>query len=180
MGLDIRFNPAQLELVMQQVGERALKHMSEHMRKTAIRVRDLARSYAPRDTGLLEDSIDYAVTATGINRRNVFVVYIDVDAVRRRGVGTLSEYAWLMEENLHPYGRGLVNGRELYLGKGSKAKRAGGKKVGGKFLARAVKEGMKDVSAMEREAGAKVRSMLNGGERFVPMTNNRPNYSDED
>jgi hypothetical protein len=179
MGLDIKFNPRQLELVMQQVGERAVKHMSDHMRDTAIRIRDLARDYAPVKTGLLEENIDYAVSATGINRRNVFVVYVDIDAVRKRGEGTLADYAWLMEENLHPYGRGLVNGRELYLGPGSRKKRAGGKKVGGKFLARAIKDGMKDISTMEREAGAQVRRMLSGG-RMVPMRNSRPDYGDGD
>lgn len=181
MGLDIKFNPRQLELVMQQVGDRAVKHMSDHMRDTAIRIRDLARDYAPVLTGLLQENIDYAVSATGINRRNVFVVYIDIDAVRKRGEqgGTLADYAWLMEENLHPYGRGLVNGRELYLGKKSREKRATGKKVGGKFLARAIKEGMKDISTMEREAGAKVSRVLSGN-RMVPMNNSRPGYDDDE
>lgn len=107
------------------------------MRKTAVRIRDLARAYAPRDTGALEKSIDYATTK-GANNRNVFTVYIDLDASNPDG-HPVGDYAWIMEEQLHPFGRrsGKIH---FDLGLGSIAKNATGK-VGGKFLKRAVQDG---------------------------------------
>jgi hypothetical protein len=136
VGLKIDFNPAQLEANIRQIGERAVKGMTVVMKRRIILIRDLARSYAPRDTGLLESNIEWA-THKGGDRRNIYSVYIDLDAIRRRGNGELGDYAWLMEENLKPYGSGKYN-----LGKGSLAKKiATGKKVGGRFLRRAVQEG---------------------------------------
>ncbi len=48
---------------------------------------------------------------------------------------SIEKYATMMEEGLAPYGSGAFN-----LGKNSKAKAAGGKDVGGKFMARAFKK----------------------------------------
>jgi hypothetical protein len=172
MGLDVRFNARQLEASLQQVGDRALKHMADKMRQSAIRVRDLARDYAPNKTGLLEDSIDWhALPGAGMNRRTSYVVYIDVDALRTSGKpGVLADYAWLMEENLRPHGKGT--GRTFRVDKRHKT----GPKVGGGFLWRAVKAGIGDASRLEKEAGIEVRRMLNGASRIMPMNNGNSDY----
>ena len=46
----MRFKGGQLELNIAQLGERAVKGMSERMRKHAIQIRDLARDYSPVKT----------------------------------------------------------------------------------------------------------------------------------
>lgn len=149
MGMTISRNVDHLEVSLMQLGERAIKNMSDRMRLRAIKIRDLARSYSPIDTGLLESSIDYKVIKHG--RRNAFVVFINLDAVHEDGKKQLGDYAFIMEEELHPYGR--QKGRLRFtLGKGSRAKRMTGKKVGGHFLSRAVKDGTKDL--MEDMAAA--------------------------
>lgn len=142
MGLTMKYNAQQLEYLLNQVGERAVKGMSERMRKCAIRVRDLARDYAPIKTGLLEQSIDYKVIRDG--RRNAYVVFIDLDASRFSGEGVLGDYAWVMHQQLHPYGRQI--GEKRYdLGRLSALKAGGGKRVGGRFLSRAIKDGTKEL-----------------------------------
>lgn len=138
-----------------QLGERAIKGMSARMRMRAIKIRDLAREYAPVDTGLLENSIDYEVKR--VNRRNAFIVFINLDAMHQGGKKQLGDYAFIMEEELHPHGRQRGE-RRFTLGPGSKAKRATGKKVGGHFLSRAVKDGTKGlmedlVDAVRRVTG---------------------------
>ena len=129
-----------MEVKLYQIGERAMKGMSERMRKHAILIRDLAREYAPVKSGLLERSIDYAVIKE--NRRNTYIVFIDLDALRYNGKGQLGDYAWVMEQQLHPYGR-QAGSKRYYLGPRSAAKAASGKKVGGRFLSRAIKDGNK-------------------------------------
>ena len=144
MSMSMRFKGGQLELNIAQLGERAVKGMSERMRKHAIRVRDLARDYSPVKTGLLERSIDYATIRS--NRRNAYVVFIDLDAVRASGDGQLGDYAFIMHDELHPHGRQRGE-RHYSLGAGSVAKAASGKKVGGRFLARAIKDANKNLMA---------------------------------
>lgn len=169
MGMKVKFNPKAIEANLSQIGDRATKGMASRMRQVAIGIRDLARSYAPRDTGLLEEHIDYIQQKEG--RRATFDVYIDLDASRLgdRG-GVLGDYALVMEEQLHPYGR-QQGKRYFRLGKGSQAKAAGGIKVGGRFMARAIKEGTKNLEGIM--AGEVQR--VTGGSRKVPM-----NYSGSD
>jgi hypothetical protein len=162
MPLELKFNARELEAGLHQIGDRAMKGMTAHMRKTVIRISDLARDFAPVRTGLLENSIKWAAMPVGVNRRHVYVVYVDVEAVRREGNGTLGDYAWIMEEHLHPYGRGTYKGRHFGLGPGSQAKASSGKKVGGKFLQRAMKLGIKSLSQMEQDAGLAVRRATGG------------------
>ena len=59
MGLKYSYNSSMLEVALTQIGERAVKGMSDKMRTRARKIRDLAREYAPIKTGLLERSIDY-------------------------------------------------------------------------------------------------------------------------
>lgn len=157
MALKFNFNAAALEASISNLATRAARGASEEMRKTAIKIRDLAREYAPRDTGALEDAIDY-MTVKGANRRNVFVVYIDLDKANSNG-GVVGDYAWIMEQQLHPYGRrsGKI---EFNLDIGSLLKNAAmGGKVGGRFLERAMKDGSADMLA---NATAAVSRVLGG------------------
>jgi hypothetical protein len=144
MGLRMLTNPNMLEVRLRQIGDRAEKGMATIMHRHAVRIRDLAREYAPVKTGLLENSIDYSVVKDG--RRKGFVVFIDLDAVKQTGkngrVVELGEYAFIMEERLRPFGRG---GPALNLGPGSRYKAASGRKVGGRFLSRAITQGSVDI-----------------------------------
>jgi hypothetical protein len=167
MPLEVKFNPGQLEVNLQQIGERAVKGMSERMRRTAMKIRDLAREYAPVKTGQLEKSIDYETLK--VNGRNSYVVFIDLDMVRQSGEGVVGDYAFVMEEELHPYGRAKSGKRYYRLGPGSAAKAASGKKVGGRFLSRAVKEGVKGLLG---DMAAEVRRVTNSS-RSIPMSTQR-------
>lgn len=169
MGMTLLTDIGQLQLQIMQLGERAAKGMSERMRKHAILIRDLAREYAPVKTGLLEENIDYRTIKDG--RRNAYVVFVNVDAERIRvsqsGVtqDTLGDYAMLMERDLRPYGAGI---RFKKLGVRSARKRASGKKVGGRFLDRAIKDGTKTlmpdlVDAVRRVTGGGGRSYNDEG-----------------
>jgi len=143
------FNARHMETSIQNLAERASKSASREMRKSAIKIRDLARSYAPYETGALERAIDYS-TVKSANRRNVFVVHVDETRLNAKGK-LVGDYFRIMEKELHPFGR-KSSKRYFTLGVGSRAKAAGGKKVGGRFLARAVKDGTVDMLANARAA----------------------------
>lgn len=156
MGMNVRFNPGMLEASIMNHAKTASKNASSEMRRCVIKIRDLARAYAPEKTGALERAIDYS-TSKGANRRNVFVVYVDLDAMNPGPAGhQVGDYAYIMEEELHPFGR--QRGRLRYtLGPRSQAKAAGGKKVGGRFLSRAIKEGTQDL--VQRMAAQVTRTL---------------------
>ena len=136
MPMVIKFNPRHLEASIRNIAEKASSNASRTLRRTAVRIRDLARAYAPADTGTLERAIEYAVTQEG--RRNVFTVYVDLDRMHPDGRGkTVGDYAWIMEGQLHPYGRQVPGAPYYNLRDTSK----NGPKVGGRFLSRAVKDG---------------------------------------
>lgn len=139
MGMTVKFNVEALEASIRNTAKRAGDNASRTMRRAAIRIRDLAVAYAPRDTGTLENAIDYGVTRDG--RRNMYVVYIDLSASQDNGK-SLSEYAWIMEQQLHPFGRQAPGAKYFKVRAKSKAK---GPKVGGHFIQRAIKEGTKDM-----------------------------------
>ena len=144
MGIRLTLNVAQLEANIENLAKQASKNASRSLRRSAIRIRDLAREYAPFDTGTLEESIKDGVAVK--NGRNTYVVYIDLDMIRPK-VGRdrekfVGDYAWIMEEELHPYGRQKA-GRRYF--KATKKSLSRGKKVGGRFLARAVRDGKLDV-----------------------------------
>lgn len=138
MGLKMIWNPHNLEAKMLQEGEKVTKGLAAKMRERARLIRDLARAYAPHDTGALEEAIDYEVVRDG-RRRQSFVIYINLDKIRSTGeaVGT---YAYIVNSRMRPYGTGSP---AMHLGPGSRAKGAG---VGGLFLTRAIRDGMKGFS----------------------------------
>lgn len=159
MGMEIQFNARELEASILNIAQRAAKSASAELRKTAVKIRDLARDYAPTKSGTLEDAINY-MTVKGTNNRNVFVVFVNLDAVNPGG-HSVGEYAWIMNTQLRPYGN---QGKPLQLGLGSQFKAAGGYLVGGYFLDRAIKEGTK---TMLQDATAAVSRTL--GARTIPM-----------
>ncbi|MCY1200486.1 hypothetical protein GFK26_18510 [Variovorax paradoxus] len=163
MALRIDFNPSQLEANIRQITERAVKGMHLKAKRRALKVRDLAREYAPEKSGLLERNIEMGTYKEG--GRNTYTVYVDLDAARYSAPGVLGDYVWLMEEELRPYGSGKYN-----LGVGSLLKRAStGKRVGGRFLRRAVQEGGK---AFMDEMIAEVRKVT-GESRLATMNYQR-------
>lgn len=156
MAVKMTYSKGSLRVFLNQTGDRAMRGISQVMRKAAIRIRDLARDYAPIKTGLLQNSIDYA-TVRDSNRRNSYIVFVDTDATKMISKGRmreLGEYAFLMHQGLRPYGSGSYK-----LGQRSAAKRAGGKKVGGRFLTRAMKDGIDDILG---EAAREVRRATRG------------------
>jgi hypothetical protein len=170
MGMSTNYNPAMFEARLNQIGERAIRGMSERMRHTAVKIRDLAREYAPYKTGLLEKSIDYMTIRDGRNR-NAYIVFIDLDAARLgTREGQLGDYAWIMHGSLRPYGN---KGKPLHLGPGSVAKAAGGRKVGGRFLTRAVTEAIKNLRA---DMAHEVRKVTGGSS--VGVSYRRGNQQD--
>ena len=105
----------------------------------AYRTRDLARKYAPRDVGNLEEAIKVRPEQQGTLRdvggrfaRQEIEVYIDMDMpVPERQGKTIGDYAYEIHEHLAPYGL-------WQLGDNSMAKQQGqSEQVGGGFLERA-------------------------------------------
>lgn len=175
MGMNIKFNPAQLEASIKNMADTASSNASRTMRRAAIRIRDLAREYAPIETGTLEKAIDWT-KIPGPDRRWVYVVYIDLDRSVPGGSNhQVGDYAWIMEQQLRPYGN---KGKPYNLGgtptSGSIGKAASGKKVGGHFLSRAIKEGTKDLVA---QATAAVTRTL-GGTRVADVSYQRDTGED--
>lgn len=131
MGLDVKIDVERMAAEMRNIAQRANSNASRTLKRASVRVRDLAKSNAPVDTGSLEESLEYGQKKEG--SRNVYLVYVKGDARHKSGKKLVGEYAPIMEEELTPYGDGKYK-----LGKRSQTKADGGKKVGGKFLERAV------------------------------------------
>jgi hypothetical protein len=167
MGMKIKFNVPALEASIHNIAEKASSNAARSLRRAAVKIRDLAREYAPRDTGTLENSIDYGTT-TGADKRKVFVVYIDLDAMHPAGK-PVGDYAWIMEQQLHPHGRRAPGGLDFH----TRAK--SGPKVGGRFLSRAIKEGTK---MMLENARTEVSRTL-GKSRLINIDYQRDTGGDE-
>lgn len=129
----------QLQILLSQGGERAVKGVVEQMHKEALAIQKLAREYAPVDHGNLEEAIKIGTLGGGRNargqfQRKSFEVFLDMNATGYKGE-PISTYAYRMHELLLPYGSGGFN-----LRKRSLEKDAGRGIVGGRFLERAVDE----------------------------------------
>jgi hypothetical protein len=175
MGMTIRFNPSQLEANILQIGDRAMKGMTARARVMVLKMRDLARSYAPEKTGTLERAIDMQEVRNGSGGRTSFILFVNIDIARPEGDGVVGDYAWIMEEQLHPYGR-TAGARVYNLGPISRDKAAGGNKVGGRFLARAIKDGSGDLFGSLVDEVRKVT----GGGRSMAMEYTRDTGDDEE
>ena len=170
MGLKMTTNPAMFERRLSQTGDRAVKGMSAKMRKAAIRIRDLAREYAPVKSGLLESSIDYITVKEG--RRNAYVVFVDLDVSKPISRGewrNLSEYVALADA-LRPHGGGTQ--------RISAKSRRKGKKVGGKFLTRATRDGLKGMlGELAKEVRRATRST---GQSSAGVSRSADTYMDDE
>jgi hypothetical protein len=114
---------------LRQIGEQAVKGVSDEIRKGAYDIRDLAREYAPVDEGNLEEAILIEINQGDINGRLQAFVYIDMEkAARKSSTGNVGGYAMRMHEGFYK------------LGPLSRRKDAGRGRVGRKFLQRAVDE----------------------------------------
>lgn len=133
MGLKVEGTQA-LMAMLEQVGERAVRGVSDEIKKGAEEIAELAIKYAPVDEGNLEDAIKVEFDRYGINRRIRATVYVDLDVRGADGV-PVGRYAMAMHEGLAPYGSGAFN-----LGAKSRAKDGGTGRVGGKYLERAINE----------------------------------------
>lgn len=120
-----------------QIGERAVKHITTEMRKYGELMLNEAAANAPFDTGSLQDALDIKYEQAGMNRRLVVTIFLHLgDPYRpKSGADTdkeVGDYAMLMERGLAPHGSGRYHAREGTTGKGPQA--------GGKYFARAVQK----------------------------------------
>jgi len=116
---------------LRRTEQRTSKKLLRHMRNSAIKIRDLAREFAPVDEGNLEEAIVVAESKEGFMGRARAVETVGVDPSKLgEGYAKYGErYDVLMHE-------GVYN-----LGDASKAKaNSNGKKVGAKYLSRAWQE----------------------------------------
>ena len=165
MGINVRLNRTpirsdelgvigeRVRVNLSQEGDRAVKGISDVLRKGAEDIKELARSMAPfRNPGdhggstdmdhHLDRAIDVKET-TDSNRRLALTVFING---RKLGNDNkkIAQYAFLIHEGLTPYGSGEFKASDGTLGKGPQA--------GGKFMERAYKELYKKIlsNAVER------------------------------
>ena len=136
MGIEVT-GIEELAVMLQQTGAKAQKGVSEQMKREAIKIRDLARKFAPVDYGNLEDAIQLGEDGgerddfSGRFTRKSYTVFIDMEHPAEEGK-VVGDYAYLMHEHLMPYG-------PFKLGEHSLAKQAGQTEmVGGMYLDRAV------------------------------------------
>lgn len=135
MGLSTRRFRADVDVMkirMEQLTERSEREILQVMREEAAQIAELAKDYAPRDEGSLEDAIKVLEDREGLNRRTRVTVGVDENHLDDKG-RRVGEYALIMHEKLAPYGSGAFN-----LGPESTAKDAGSGRVGGKYLDRAI------------------------------------------
>lgn len=129
---------------IRQVGDRAVRGVSDIMQEEGEAIAQLAREFAPVDQGNLEEAIKVEVARGGSRGRISVDVYIDPDmpaphinpdgtVTKGTESKTVGDYAAAMHEGLAPYGSGAFK-----LGPRSLAKAASGAAVGGKFLERAL------------------------------------------
>lgn len=138
-----------LGVLLQQVGERAVRGIFTQMKVEAEKIAEKARENAPVDHGDLEKAIKVRETGGGRNDLGQFArkgveVYVDGtlpahDSKGRERPGkTVADYMWEMHEHLTPAG-------PLQLGPKSQEKDGGSGKVGGKYLERAADDVEKEM-----------------------------------
>lgn len=140
MGLSIE-GVRQTEVRLRRIERRTSKRLLEHMRKSALEIRDLARMYAPVDEGNLEEAIEVIESTERFlgNRRNIELIGVDPDKL---GEG-YSAYGFRYDIAMHE--------GSYQLGPRSRAKaESTGKEVGPKYLTRAWKELEPEITAEAR------------------------------
>ena len=139
----------ELSFRLDQVGDRAIRGISQAIREGAHDIAEKARSNAPVDQGNLEDAIKVDISRSGVNGRVSATVYVDESMpapeltpdgriVKGTEYKVVGDYAMKMHEG------------EYKLGKRSRAKASAGHEVGPKYLERAVDEVLPGVVAAAR------------------------------
>ena len=138
-GTRVRCNVASLVARIEQVGQRAVKGVSDAMNDYGTLIHAAAIRNAPRDTESLETAIKIDKDYGGTNRRLRLRVWIDPNEpyvprkLTHHDYGkTVGDYARLMEFGLSPFGTGRWSAREGTIAKGQQS--------GGRYFARAVQE----------------------------------------
>lgn len=151
MGLTIKWNARQLEANLQQMGKESVENGARSLRRIAMRIQNLAQSYAPRDDGELENAIKIEESRDS-RRRKVFTVYVDGNAPAGdlENPKQVGDYALLQERYLTPSGK-------WQLGPISEQKRDAGNDVGGRFMERAVREA---TARAVQDVGNNLRAMF--------------------
>ena len=152
---------AGLAVLLQQTGDRAVKGATSEMRRIAHDLKDIAVLMAPVDEGNLERALEVRELGGGRNERGqfqtkVFEVGVNEDivvAVDKKGTEKrVGDYAYLIHENLYPYGH-------WQLGPKSQAKNGTSEyPVGGGYITRAME--VVDVAVPARMQGAIELSLL--------------------
>jgi hypothetical protein len=151
--MGVTFDKRQMDvllLAIKQTGEKASRGAAAAMESEAKEIVELARSYSPYDEGKLEDAIGYERVRGERDDRGRFMrdsiqVFVDPTMPGSGGAETVGEYAYLMHEEMEPYGD---------INRGEKT-RAKGPQAGGKFLERAVRDRAKQFYANVRKAVGK-------------------------
>lgn len=135
----VKCNVDSITMAITQIGDRAIRGISDVMKEEGEKIRDLARDNAPVDEGDLERAIKMEVDRSGAHGRTQVYVYVDESVTGDDGK-PVEQYAKLMHEGLAPYGSGLYGDVDnpKYPDTKSKKKKAMGFDVGGKFLTRAL------------------------------------------
>lgn len=123
-----------LSAMLLQIGDRAVRGVSNVMVSEGKKIQELAVSNAPVDEGNLEEAIKIEIDRGGINGRTRVSIFVDEDMDAGHGK-TVGDYAARMHEGLAPYGSGAYN-----LGEKSRQKANSGHNVGGKYMERAIDE----------------------------------------
>jgi hypothetical protein len=125
-----------------QCGERAVKHISDEMRKYGELMLNEGIVNAPYDTGSLQEAIDIKYERKGINTRLVVTIFVDLAKPYKPKNGratdkVVGDYAMLMERGLAPHGSGRFQAGKGTIGKGPQA--------GGRYFARAIQRYKKEL-----------------------------------
>ena len=131
------------EVMLMEISMNTKKRVTARMYKTALKIQERAKQYAPLDRGYLEHAIkiypesEPAGTRDELGRfsKKDIAVFIDMDeSIDERPGKTVGDYAYIMHEMLEPAG-------VMQLGPESAAKQSGsGLQVGGWFLTRAAND----------------------------------------
>lgn len=142
MGIRIETDMSALITEITQTGDRVMKNAARRMKQESERIEQLAKDYAPVDTGAIEDSIKIEPYREGGGRVS-YMVYVDgshtvVDEFdRTKNVGN---YAYMQHEGLVP-AKGGGWTYNWHPGPETRAKMAAlGVFCGPKFLERAADE----------------------------------------
>ena len=153
MGLRITMDSGAMIAELRNIANKANSNAARTLKRASIRARDLAKKNAPRDTGSLEESLEYGDREEA-NGRNAYFVYVKGEDRHKGGKKLVGVYADIMENELAPYGSGKYKVSRTSTKTGP---------VGGKYLERAVNKATEKINdEMMQAARAALLSSPNG------------------